>query len=634
MAICLLFYLPGLFALPPIDRDEARFAEATRGIVAGDSWREVFVPQFDNRPRINKPPLTYWVQAPFVIATAGPRVGPAEVPAAGRIADTAESQERTTAEAVEQAGWRIVLSPPLALGEIWAYRLASVLGALVSVFLTWRLGLRMFAPAAAWWGALLLGTCVLITFDAHQARADQLLLAATVGAQLALWHVWRSRTAPGAPGAAVIGFWIAVWLGVLAKGPITPAIAGFTAAALCFFTREPRWVWRLRPLPGGLFVLVATAWWIAVVAHDVGWTRLSLFIAQETVVRSVTAFESHFAPPGYHALLLAILFWPGSLALWPGLWRGFALGLRGQPTGWWRRLFDYRGGRDAELFLLCWLVPGWLVFELIATKLPHYPLPVYPALALLCGRGLLAGWRWWRPAFETGIGQLLRTGWWLVGAVLCVPLPIALAIAGQMTDAPPLWTAFGAVMVVGLILLVMCAGALRGGFATLRPLARLSICVGAVASLALFQFTLPHLQRLWLAPRAAALLDALDPDARRPVIDIGLQADSLVFLRGGALKRYKPDEAPALESLPADAFVLLDGEPERLPPHWRILAQLSGAEYSSGRWVELFIVGRAPAGQAYVPRWIDIRDGWRPTCPDPVIDYVPCAPPATVWRPG
>ncbi len=44
--------------------------------------------------------------------------------------------------------------------------------------------------------------------------------------------------------------------------------------------------------------------------------------------------------------------------------------------------FQHRG-RCAERFCLAWLIPTWLFFEVMPTKLPHYLLPAYPALALL-----------------------------------------------------------------------------------------------------------------------------------------------------------------------------------------------------------------------------------------------------------
>ena len=42
----------------------------------------------------------------------------------------------------------------------------------------------------------------------------------------------------------------------------------------------------------------------------------------------------------------------------------------------------------ACLLLLCWLIPGAILFCAIGTKLPHYLLPLYPALALAVARSL------------------------------------------------------------------------------------------------------------------------------------------------------------------------------------------------------------------------------------------------------
>ena len=48
-------------------------------------------------------------------------------------------------------------------------------------------------------------------------------------------------------------------------------------------------------------------------------------------------------------------------------------------------------------FVIAWALPSFIMFELTPNKLPHYPLPVYPAIALLCGAGIIAaldgGWR-------------------------------------------------------------------------------------------------------------------------------------------------------------------------------------------------------------------------------------------------
>jgi len=76
--------------------------------------------------------------------------------------------------------------------------------------------------------------------------------------------------------------------------------------------------------------------------------------------------EFHGAPPGLYLLMFWVTFWPGSpLAAMaaPAVWRA-----RREP---------------GAQFLLAWLVPSWIVFEIVLTKLPHYVLPLYPAIAIL-----------------------------------------------------------------------------------------------------------------------------------------------------------------------------------------------------------------------------------------------------------
>src|SRR5207247_1652473 len=76
--------------------------------------------------------------------------------------------------------------------------------------------------------------------------------------------------------------------------------------------------------------------------------------------------ESHGAPPGYYFALFWVSFWPGA-----------TLAALATPAVWQAR-------REAAVkFLLAWLVPSWLVLELVVTKLPHYVLPLYPPIAIL-----------------------------------------------------------------------------------------------------------------------------------------------------------------------------------------------------------------------------------------------------------
>src|SRR5439155_2430156 len=54
-----LFHLAGTWSLPLIDRDEPRFAEASREMIQRADY---VVPYFNNQLRLDKPPLAYWAQ--------------------------------------------------------------------------------------------------------------------------------------------------------------------------------------------------------------------------------------------------------------------------------------------------------------------------------------------------------------------------------------------------------------------------------------------------------------------------------------------------------------------------------------------------------------------------------------------
>src|SRR6201993_5283790 len=84
-----LFFLPGFFNIAPVDRDEARFAQATRQMVETGDFVDI---RFQDEVRYKKPVGIYWMQA----------------------------------AAVETA---TVLGLPKAQLRIWVYRIPSLLGA-------------------------------------------------------------------------------------------------------------------------------------------------------------------------------------------------------------------------------------------------------------------------------------------------------------------------------------------------------------------------------------------------------------------------------------------------------------------------------------------------------------------------
>ena len=276
--------LPGAVATPVVDRDEARFAQASRQMfeaVALPAAQQdpalhaggLLVPQVGESPRINKPPLIYWLQ--------------------------------TVAAAIATGG------DPGA-DAIWMYRLPSVLAAAFGVLATWWVAGRLFArrPDAAALALLaggMLAGCPIYAWDARQARADQVMVACTTIAMAALWcagrrHVERSRLRSLLLPHTLL--WAAVALGVLAKGPITPMVVGCTLIAYRVTARRALVPWRWVGA-GLVLVLVLLAPWFIAVGGAIGWERLGEVLHAELIERSASAKEGHAGPPGYHLVLLA-----------------------------------------------------------------------------------------------------------------------------------------------------------------------------------------------------------------------------------------------------------------------------------------------------------------------------------------
>src|SRR6185312_9121608 len=140
--LALALDLPGIGALPVLDRDEARFAQATRQMLETGDFLRI---RFQDEARNKKPAGIYWLQAASVA----------------------------------------VLSTPESTA-IWPYRLTSMVGALGAVLLTFALGSALFArdsegpPArqAALLAAMLLGSAIVVVAEAHVAKTDAALLGA------------------------------------------------------------------------------------------------------------------------------------------------------------------------------------------------------------------------------------------------------------------------------------------------------------------------------------------------------------------------------------------------------------------------------------------------------------------------
>src|ERR1700736_3887109 len=67
--LCLVLYAPGLAAIPPLDRDEPSFAQATRQMLETGDFIRI---RFQDEARNKKPIGIHWLQAASVAAFSTP----------------------------------------------------------------------------------------------------------------------------------------------------------------------------------------------------------------------------------------------------------------------------------------------------------------------------------------------------------------------------------------------------------------------------------------------------------------------------------------------------------------------------------------------------------------------------------
>ncbi|MGE3180458.1 MAG: ArnT family glycosyltransferase [Phycisphaerae bacterium] len=584
---CLGFYLPGIQSLPPLDGDESRYAEASREMSTSGDLQAWVVPHILGVPRLNKPPLAYWLQAGVARCLSQGNLAKYEYPAALK-AETSEEVTRTGSPKTRSGVFA---------GAIWMFRMPSVLATIVAVLITWRLGIAMFGGLTGWLGAALLAGCFLVVTDTRLARTDQLLLACTVAAQWSLWHLWRSKKATLGWS---IGFWTAIALGVMTKGPVTPAVAILTILMLGALSGDWRILSRVRWPIGALVLCAIIVPWLGLAASALGWAPLREVVWREIWVRTMSAEASRAGPPGYHAVLLFGLFWPGALLVVPGMMRAYKRGIRGrrtfparqnksaQSTIGLAKLREYvAGGRSAEFFCLAWIVPAWLVCELLESKLPHYTLPLYPPIALLCARAAYAGQAGRLPLAGTKSAFWGDLAWLIVGGGLFIGVSTYFARSGGLQRDAGVLLALLASVIVTTTLLVCAWHVVRRQKFVLGLLVALG--VSAVGSRMLFQVVMPNIDKPWLSSRIVSTLSRIDPEGKRPKAAVGFHHESLLFLTGGRIERVNSQELPAWLAANPQGLVIMAAEKNSPDIRLHEVAQVAGFDFVSGDHVVLAI---------------------------------------------
>ncbi len=532
--------LPSLLLLPPLDRDESRYAQATSQMLESGDYVDI---RFQNDPRWKKPVGIYWAQA-------------------AAVALTSNVEDR----------------------DIAPYRLPSLLGAVMAALACAWAGSALFGQRAGFLAGAILGATFLLSSEAGIAKTDAMLCGAVTLSMASLARIYMATRAAEAPVRLhKFLFWAGLGLSILIKGPIGLVVVVPAMLMLSIWDRDIRWMKRLGwgwGLP--LVALIVGPWAIAItIATDGGFWREAL--GHDLGGKITGAAESHGGFIGMYAVLAPLLLFPATLLLPAAL-----------STGWHRR------AEPAVRFMVCWLVPAWVIFELAPTKLWHYTLPTFGAIALLMAAALT------QPIGK--ISRRIGAGLSVWAALLiCIITVYGLTMYGASTAQT--WAA--------LTIVFAAVAGIGGAFILLNRAAisalLLAMVFGVLAHAALAG-TLRQLRPLSVSPLLVQALEqnGLAPDqglTPGPVAITTFHEPSFVFLTGrdteltdaaGAAKALSEGRPAIVEAHDAEAFRQAMATTGAVG---RAVSTVRGHNYSSGDDVVLTVYApqRPPAETTVEP---------------------------------
>ena len=302
-----------------MDRDEPRFSEASREMSQRGDW---ILPTFNNEPRYDKPPLTYWCQIAF---------------------------------------YRMFGENDLAA------RFHSALFTALTALVVFGFASRLYDPRAGWCAALAFTLSLQVMVQAKAAVADMPMVFFVA---LATWAGWELLSHGTKKWWWI--FYIALALGFLAKGPVAwlPLVSLLIYAKWNKVTALNRIIKFQYGIP--LMLGLVCLWGVPAMLKTHG-EFFSVGIGKHVVQRSFVPMEGH---GGGGALIyfatLPLYFVAFFASFFP--WSVFS-------RATWLRIKNAR--TQIDLYLLFNIVLTFAVFSLVKTKLPHYTLPAFPLLACL-----------------------------------------------------------------------------------------------------------------------------------------------------------------------------------------------------------------------------------------------------------
>ena len=320
--------------------------------------------------------------------------------------------------------WMIAASFKIFGLSAWSARLPSALAAFACLVVVYRFCLTRWGRWEAYWSVLILLTSMEFFILARTVIFDMPLAFFLT---LAFWAFYEAAQSEDAGRRRIwcLVLYSALGIATLIKGLIGVALPGMVIFFYLLLTNRWAVLRRIGLIPGALlFLAIISPWYLAANVRNDGY--LHYYLWDEHFGRFTGEDFNRSEPWFYFILVLLVGYFPWTLLL-PVVIKEA-----------WRARID-----DKTLYLVLWIGLPLLFFSASESKLPHYILPIFPALAILTGTVLV---RCYRTA-ESRLQFALSLSWWgqtATGLYLAFGTLFPLLLPRQIRDtiysrAPVVW---------------------------------------------------------------------------------------------------------------------------------------------------------------------------------------------------
>jgi len=535
LLLSLSLFFSSINSLPVLDRDEARYVQSSKQMVESNNYLSI---KFQEDYRSKKPIGIYWLQAITI----------------NLLADVKQ---------VTNLKYEVLND------NVWKYRIVSALAVLFSVLLLYLLGKKIITSKASFYSSLILSASLLVIAEAHIAKTDSILLFLSTIIFITLFKYYKQIGDKNIMNFMIL--WVSMGLSVLIKGPVLIVLFSSSIMLISLLGKNIRWIKNTKPFLGIILViLISVPWFFFMPSEEQrNFLQESFFHDFLGKVRSVQ--ESHGGFPGYYLIGLLFFFFPFSIFFIP-LIHFLKISIRDKNI----------------VFLLCWILPTLIIMELIPTKLPHYILPIYPAIAVLMGL-LLADIQSYKNLFLTKIAYFGYLLYFLISNGILLVIFKANQIYGQINNINFFYYLFLFIL-NNLVFIFIFKKQIKNTFYCL-------VFYSNIFTAIIYLFIAPSLTMLWTSKNIADLLTNNEYlENKSTIATLGYNEPSLVFEVGTNIKVFK-NIKNFIENFTFFEYLLIEKEyyiefnkimqDDNL--NYNKISSLKGFNAAKGQWIEIFI---------------------------------------------